>query len=166
MFTAAVGLSVCAGSAAYATTRHDVPAPRALDAQASDSMPNAVEDFGYPHADQILKDRGIKLIRGDGRLLLTECTDNWNIQVKSNSPDVGSNFRFCFAASGNSGFLSLELKDVFIIQTDGNAVRAKMANDSGTTTVDVPKDDYKPVGEGDLPGGGQKATLVELRVTG
>ena len=35
--------------------------------------PALVEDYAYPGADRILTEKGIKLKRGDGRILLADC---------------------------------------------------------------------------------------------
>ncbi|MFJ9742562.1 hypothetical protein [Streptomyces sp. NPDC101166] len=123
--------------------------------------PYAVENFGYPNADKILKEKGIVLRRGDGHITLTDCSAPHQIQVWTLQNTEG---RYCFQVSGKTGYLSLEVNRVHAIRTDDRAVRASLTTDGTTTTVDVPKDEYKPVGEGDQADP-RPAVLVELRVT-
>ncbi|MFF2618061.1 hypothetical protein DR950_01555 [Kitasatospora xanthocidica] len=135
--------------------------PVAADA----TPPSAVEDFEYPGAADVLAQKGLKLIRGDGHILLAECTSNaWNIKVetiKDNKPGA-----YCFKVTGKSGYLSLEVPRAFGIWNDDHNVQATLSSDGVTKTIAVRKDDVTPVGEGDLPSGGKQATLLELRVTG
>ncbi|MFF8293254.1 hypothetical protein ACF068_29100 [Streptomyces sp. NPDC016309] len=139
-------------------------APTALAAAngAEAEPPFAVEDFTYPDAEGILKEKGIRLHRGDGRITLTDCSAPHQIQVWTLQNTEG---RYCFSTSGKTGYLSLEVDRVHAIRTDDRAVRASLTAEGKTTTVDVPKDDYKPVGEGDEKDP-RPAVLVELRVTG
>ncbi|MER5718973.1 hypothetical protein [Streptomyces sp. NPDC002132] len=124
--------------------------------------PYAVEDFNYPSADAILKEKGIVLRRGDGHITLADCSAPHQIQVWTLQNAEG---RYCFQVTGKTGHLSLEVNRVHAIRTDDRAVRASLTMDGKTTTVDVPKDDYKPVGEGNQEDP-RPAILVELRVTG
>ncbi|MFJ9951737.1 hypothetical protein [Kitasatospora sp. NPDC091207] len=71
--------------------------------------------------------------------------------------------RVCFSATTTTGFLTLELPDVFAVQTVGRALHAGLTAGGASQAVDVPKDGFQGVGEGL----GQPATtLVEIRVTG
>ncbi|UYQ61751.1 hypothetical protein [Streptomyces peucetius] len=126
-----------------------------------DIPPVAVEEFNYPDADKILAEKGIKLLKGDGHLLLADCDSSVNqIQVWTRQTADGM---YCFRATGSSGYLTLEIPDVFAIQTSDRPVSADLTAEGKTQTVDVPKDDFKGVGEGV---GGAPTVLVELRVTG
>ncbi|MFF3849386.1 hypothetical protein [Streptomyces sp. NPDC002328] len=124
--------------------------------------PYAIEDFGYPDAEEIRKQKGITLRRGDGGITLTDCSAPHQIQVWTLQNTEG---RYCFRTTGKSGYLTLEVNRVHAIRTDDRAVRASLTTEGQTTTVDVPKNDYKPVGEGDEKDP-RPAVLVELRVTG
>lgn len=122
--------------------------------------PSAVEDFTYPLADRILKEKGIVLRKGDGHILLTECSEPNQIQVWTRQNAEG---KFCFRVIGRTGNLTLEVNEVFAVQTEDRAVRASLTSDGKSTTVDIPKDELKPVGEGTT---GKPTVLVELKVTG
>lgn len=134
-------------------------------AAANDEPPSAVEDFGYPGADKILAEQDLKLGKGDGGILLAECTaDSWNIKVTAIKNWATS--AHCFKTPGKTGYLSLEVTGTFSIQTEDRSVRATLTSEGKRKIVDAPKDLVTPVGAGDIPGGGKEATLVELRVTG
>ncbi|MFI0242972.1 hypothetical protein [Streptomyces sp. NPDC016845] len=125
-----------------------------------------MEDFSYPSAASILANKGIRLIRGDGKLVLADCDDNaQQIRVLTKAdPSVNRAGTYCFAAKASSGYLSLELPRVFYFETTDRPISADLTADGKTTTVDVAKDSFKPVGEGVV--NGAHSTLVELRVTG
>ncbi|MCS0634087.1 hypothetical protein NX801_00090 [Streptomyces sp. LP05-1] len=146
--TAGTAAVAPAGAPATATAGDDTPPP-------------AVEDFAYPDAGRLLAEKGIALRQGDGHILLTDCAAPHQIQVWTLQNAEG---RYCFRVTGKTGYLALEVKRVHAIRTDDRAVRAKLTVDGQSTTVDIPKDDYKPVGEGDQKDP-RPAVLVELRVT-
>lgn len=126
--------------------------------------PSAVETFEYPNAAKILKEKGIALRKRDGHILLAECTVSTDIQVFTRHNMEG---RYCFkvTGTGKSGYLSLEIPMTFSVVTGEYAVRASVTADGSTSTVDVPKNNSRSVGEGTVPPG-PPAVLVELRVTG
>ncbi|MCX4584529.1 hypothetical protein [Streptomyces sp. NBC_01481] len=126
------------------------------------SPPYAIEDFAYPGADKILAEKGIVLRKGDGHILLADCGATNQIQIWTRQNNEG---RYCFNVIGKTGNLILEVKNVHAVQTEERAVRASLTVNGKTTAVDVPKDDYKPVGEGDIKNP-TPAVLVELKVTG
>lgn len=144
---------------AYAATSADTAVPAA---EAADDLPPvAVEDFAYPNADRILAEKGLKLIKGNGHLLFTECDGSAGlIEVWTRQTADG---RYCFKPDGKGGFLTLEVPDVYALQTTDNAISADLTAEGETETVAVAKNQFKGVGEGvgDAP-----AVLVELRVTG
>ncbi|MFD9212238.1 hypothetical protein ACFVY9_03770 [Streptomyces sp. NPDC059544] len=145
-------------TAAPQTRAHTAPAADATTAQ----LPYAVEDFAYPGAEQLFTEKGIILRKGDGHILLTDCAGDHQIKVSTLQSEQGG---YCFRVIGKSGTLALEVNKVHAIRTAERAVRASLTMDGETTTVDVPKNDYKPVGEGDVKDG-RRAVLVELKVTG
>ncbi|MGW2254313.1 hypothetical protein ACWCXH_29595 [Kitasatospora sp. NPDC001660] len=125
----------------------------------SSEPPAAVEDFAYPGADAVTR---VKLLRGDGGVTLTDCTKSSQIQLWTRAPDNPDN-KVCFTATATSGFLTLQLPDVFAVQTNGRALHASLTADGTTQSLDVPKDGFQAVGEGL---GQSPTTVVELRVTG
>ncbi|MFD3794962.1 hypothetical protein ACFVAM_13310 [Streptomyces californicus] len=172
MFTHAHKLiagTTLAGATALAVA---VPAlassPGTESSVADAAMPYAVETFDYPGAAQILEEKSIKLIRGDGRIVLADCDNADKAQIKvqvTRGPNEQDKPKlFCFRATAKSGFLTLEVPRVFYIETADHPVSAKLTTDAGDSeTVNVDKDDFQTVGQGL---GKPMTTLVELRVTG
>ncbi|MFC7307830.1 hypothetical protein ACFQVC_26845 [Streptomyces monticola] len=148
-------VAVIAGASTFAVADPGSGAKAAVDLP-----PVAVEDFNYPGAAKILAEQGISLKRGDGRITLAACDDAAD-QIKVMSR-VGAG-EFCFNATAATGHLTLELADVFSIQTESHPVRAELTADGQSQIVEVPKDSMKGVGEGT---GGAATVLLEIRVTG
>ncbi|MFF4817142.1 hypothetical protein ACFY2K_21420 [Kitasatospora sp. NPDC001309] len=123
------------------------------------TAPSAVEDFSYPAAASITR---VKLVRGDGHILLGDCAKPSQIQVWTRAPGNPDN-KICFTATGATGSLVLQLPDVFGVQTSGRAVRVALTAGTASQTLDVPKDGFKGVGEGL---GSAPTNVVELTVTG
>ncbi|MFC7819751.1 MULTISPECIES: hypothetical protein [unclassified Streptomyces] len=133
---------------------------------AAEEMPSAVEYFNYPGADRILAEEGIELKRGDGRIVLAECgqtSDQIRIYTVADQA-VGRKGTYCFRATANSGYLTLELPRVFGLETSTQPISADLTAEGRTQTVDMAEDTYKSVGEGTV--GGAHSVLVEIRVTG
>lgn len=134
--------------------------------QASEHPPVAVEDYRYPGADRILTEKGIKLKKGDGRILLADC-DQAAQQIRVLTvadPAVGRKDVYCFKALGKVGRLTLELPRVFAVEAADHPIRADLTANGETTSVSVEKNGWASVGEGTV--GGAQSVLVELRVTG
>ncbi|MEV4871489.1 hypothetical protein [Streptomyces syringium] len=138
------------------------PAPAADDA----TPPSAIEDYAYPGAAKILKETGITLHKGDGRILLGDCATDSDIIVMTRPTPQTKADKYCFRLTGDkkSGYLTLEIPRVFGLQTEDHPIRATVTAGGAKQVVDVPKNDLKGVGEG-IPGG-EPTALVELRVTG
>jgi hypothetical protein len=132
----------------------------ASTAAADDIPPVAVEDFAYPNADQIYADTGIRLISGDGNILLTECGSAGLIQV-------GARARadFCFSVRGDSGRVAMEVPQVIAIKGNDYTIVADMTVDGTETSFDVLPNTWTPVGEPADPPEYRDHTLVELRAT-
>ncbi|MDW4908040.1 hypothetical protein RB628_22505 [Streptomyces sp. ADMS] len=148
------------GASAFAVANTGTGTDADTENAAADVPPYAVEDFGYPGADKILVEQGITLKRGDGRITLAACDDAAD-QLKVLTR-VGAG-EFCFKVTSSTGYLALELADVFAIQTESHPVRAELTAEGVSKIVDVPKNDFKGVGEGvnEPP-----TVLLELRITG
>ncbi|MGW2255202.1 hypothetical protein ACWCXH_34210 [Kitasatospora sp. NPDC001660] len=127
----------------------------------SATPPPAVEDFTYPGTSP---NPLLKLIRGDGHIVLADCNTTTQIQLWSSAvPSPSGGPGVCFRVTGTTGYLALELPQTFMIQTGDKAVRANLTADGVAQSVDVAKNGYATVGQAL----GQKPTmLVELRVTG
>jgi hypothetical protein len=152
------GAAALVGAAAYA-----VAAPAtAVQAAADDVPPVAVEDFNYPGAAKILAEQGITLKRGDGRITLATCDAAATDQIEVWTRKSGDG-KFCFRATATTGWLTLEIPEVYALATETRAVRAELSAEGQSQVVDVAKGEFKGVGEGvgDAP-----TILLELRVTG
>ncbi|WP_234382919.1 hypothetical protein [Streptomyces sp. XY332] len=128
--------------------------------------PFAVEDLNYPNSAQILAEKGIKLIRGDGNITLADCDDTKKqIRVVTVvEPNVNRQRFYCFTAHSTSGQLTLELARVYAIDAADHPLSADLTANGATQTVNIPKDGYASVGEGTV--GGARSVLVEIRITG
>ncbi|MEV6048393.1 hypothetical protein [Streptomyces xanthochromogenes] len=144
-------------------------APAAAPQAVAGEMPSAVEDFNYPGAAKILAEQGITLKRGDGHIMLSDCTAAWDIKVKARTDT--SSIAFCFTVSGSNGYLALEMPKAFGMWTKDHPVQATLiALDdgekqvvnapAGTPSVPLP---YTNIGESSATG--KISTLVEFRVT-
>ncbi|MEE1826308.1 hypothetical protein PUR61_29580 [Streptomyces sp. BE20] len=132
-------------------------------------MPTAVEDFRHPGAERLLAARSITLKQGDGHIRLkegpndtvpTSCQASNEIFIDSRLDPRG----YCFIVSGTTGYLAMELPDVYMIWTEDRSVSARLVAAGQEKRVDLGPNSAEPVGEG-IPGGAH-AVLVELRVTG
>ncbi|MDX3054956.1 hypothetical protein PV394_07370 [Streptomyces sp. NE06-03E] len=130
--------------------------------------PSAVEEFSYPGAAGILATKGITLKKGDGHILLADCDpaeDQILVRTVAD-PAVGRADEYCFRATAKTGYLTLELPRVFMLELAASEqpVSADLTVGGATTTVDVEAGGFASVGEGTV--GGARSVLVELRITG
>ena len=156
-------------------------AAQAVTSAAQADEPGAtslVETFEYPAAAQILADQKIKLIKGDGHLLLVDCDkpftgDVGYIRVRSSDTTIGKKGLFCIEMSptARTGFLSLEVPEAYEIRSDGQSrgtghdIEATWEVDGVSDTDAVPPGGTLPIGIGADPNSND-ATLLELRVDG
>jgi hypothetical protein len=80
-------------------------------APAADVPPPIIEDFAYPGAAEILRDRGILLRTGDGHILLVDCPSNIDYLIVLQSRENG---RVCFDSTGYHGSLTMEIPSVYL----------------------------------------------------
>ncbi|OXM61671.1 hypothetical protein [Amycolatopsis vastitatis] len=161
--TAVAGVSVISGTAA-------ITSAATAGTAADDTPPGLVEDYSYPGADKILRDRGITLVSGDGHLLLVSCAGHTGvIEVYStnNAADHDADpGHYCFQVSGPTGYLKLSIPYAFQAKGDdqeAHNVKATVTIKGAPTTVNVSTHGWTGFGEG---AGQDPATLVELKVTG
>ncbi len=150
-------------------------------ASASDSPTEAdggsiVTDYAYPGASAIMEDQNVKLIAGDGHIVLADCAtppvddigvvEVWTTELIG--PDGAG--LVCFEVTGPVGWLTMAVPGVYEIRGDGQArgtghtMTADVTTDSGVhTTVDVNPSGSTQVGLGADPDN-DPTTLVELRV--
>ncbi|MFD7905127.1 trypsin-like serine protease [Kitasatospora sp. NPDC059747] len=145
----AVAIPVVAGS---------VPA---VTASAADAVaPAVVEDFSYPGAAKILADHNITLKAGDGHIVLADCASGPGlVELYSRSANPS---QVCFKITGRTGYLSLEIPQIYNIKGDDHAIKATLNTAGTVTSVDVNKNAWTPVGEGGTSG---STTLLELNAT-
>ncbi|MFJ6384895.1 hypothetical protein ACIQI7_33405 [Kitasatospora sp. NPDC092039] len=127
------------------------------------AAPPAVEDFMHPGAAPF---PNVKLLRGDGHIVLSDCAVDDQISVLSWDLPNSSGNRICFRATSSTGYLAVEVPNVFRIRTDDYSINAKLTSDGVSQSVDIAKGTAVPVGIGSGSGSGKPATLLELRVTG
>ncbi|MFG1644464.1 hypothetical protein ACGFMK_29625 [Amycolatopsis sp. NPDC049252] len=133
--------------------------PGSAAAASDDAPPPIVETYDYPGADKIFAERGIRLLKGDGHILFTDCSATANpIQVWSRTKADP----FCFRVTAQQGYLTLDLASVYLIKGDDHALKATLTVKGTATVYDVAKNDLVPVGEGLDPQNGL-TPLVELR---
>lgn len=154
-------VTLIAGAGVSAASADDPAQP-----PTSAAPPIAVEDYGYPGADKILAGKGIKLKKGDGRILLAEC-DEAAQQIRVLTVEdaaAGRAGTYCFKALGDTGRFTLELPRVFAVEAADHPIQADLTANGETTKVSVAEGGWASVGEGTV--GGAKSVLVELLVTG
>lgn len=120
-----------------------------------------VEDYSYPGAAAIEASQHIKLISGDGHIMLAPCGSEDNlIQVESyNNVDEAM---YCFKVIGSTGRLELQIPKVFFVWAGDEAVTAKVTvNGTEQPPVTVAAGDGEPVGAEDRD---NHAVLLELKV--
>ncbi|WP_316519830.1 hypothetical protein [Kitasatospora brasiliensis] len=126
------------------------------------AAPPAVEDFAHPGESPY---GNVKLLRGDGHIMLTDCATAWQIRVLSLDVPNDKGNEICFRATSSTGYLAVEVPNTFLIATQGRPVNAKVTADGVSRTVDVPKNDTASIGMGSSSNR-VPTTLLELRVTG
>lgn len=140
----------------------------ALAAQQDDPInepPSIVEDFSYPGAAQILAQRGITVISGDGHIMLVSCGASGLIEVRSSGntadkdPDPG---HYCFKVTGSTGTLALTIPNAYQVKGDSHAVTATVTVKNTTNTVPVATNTWTGIGLGSGP---DPATLLQLDAT-
>ncbi|MFF8770839.1 hypothetical protein [Kitasatospora sp. NPDC015120] len=170
----AAALMACVGytslPAAQATTTGTTATPTAVSSTTEETVPLAVEDFQHPGASRLLAERKITLKQGDGHIRLKEGIENNTQAACQGANDIFVESRmddkngYCFTVSGTTGYLAMELPNVYGFWTEDRSVSAKLVAAGRETLVNVGPNQAVPVGES-LPGG-QRSVLVELRVTG
>lgn len=146
------------------------PTPRPIVVQ--DSI---MERFSYPGAAQILEQLDVRLISGDGHIVLADCdtapVNNVGVIQVWTTEQIGPDAagHICFKVTGPTGRLDLEVPGVYSIRGDGqqqgygHQLTAVVDTTSGApTTVVVNPAGYTPVGIGVDPDN-EPTTLLQLR---
>ncbi|UKD52844.1 hypothetical protein L3Q65_33775 [Amycolatopsis sp. FU40] len=125
---------------------------------ADDGPPPIVEYYDYPGADQIFAEHGIRLLKGDGHILFTDCAaPGSRVEIWSRT----STKSFCFRITADKGYLSLDLAKVYLIWGDNHAMTATMTTNGQTKQVKIEKNQWNSVGEPTDPDK-NPSSLVEL----
>lgn len=138
-----------------------------------------VESFGYPGAAAILAAQNVRLISGDGHIILVDCAtpaegDIGLLKIYTTDETIGADGigRVCFKLTASTGLLDLEVPGVYEIRGDGQTtgtgheVTADLKTDDGEKlSVDVDPDGSTQVGLGASPDN-PPTMLLRLRVTG
>ena len=130
-------------------------------AGADDTQPTLEETYDYPDAAKILHDRKIRLIRGDGHIVLVDCAPGANV-LRVQSRITKPNDDFCFQVKRAPGYVTLELEKAYYVRGDNHVVDATVTTDGHSETVPVRKNEWTEIGEITDPEG-RPGTLVELR---
>lgn len=128
-----------------------------------------VEDFAYPHADQVLAEHGLVVKTGDGHIEVVSsgtgagaCAPGL-IQVETLVDEEPYGGYFCFETSGSRGFLTLEVPNTFLLRGGDEPVEATAKLENGAQeTYDVGVNESVAVDPGVTPQM-PTAILVELR---
>nr|WP_198151527.1 hypothetical protein [Kibdelosporangium sp. MJ126-NF4] len=136
-----------------------------LAAAPEETPPHTVEDTTYPGAAQILAQRGIKLIGGDGSIVLVDCGPTGLIEVRSTEKG-----RICFKARtiywGSRypmvNYIAMEIPSVYTIKGDEKDVEATLTVNNQSKVYAIEKNAWTPVGEGAGPGNPPE-TLLQIR---
>ncbi|WP_199811697.1 hypothetical protein [Streptomyces sp. NRRL S-340] len=135
----------------------DTPAMKSV---AEEGPGYAIEDFGYPNADKILAERGITLKRGDGHILLADCTSATDLmEVWARAND-----KICFRVTGKAGYLTLEIPSVYAVKGNSYSAQVDMTTGTEEKSFDVNKNAWTPVGES-ADEKGREFMLMEIRTT-
>lgn len=178
-FRTGAAAAVAAGAALVGFVGVPALANHTSASVADDEPPSIVEDFSYPGAAEILAEQKVKLISGDGHILIADCaTPPVNniglLKVYTTDETIGADGvgRVCFKVTGPKGWLNLEVPGVFEIRGDGQTngtghkVTANLTTDDGDkVTVDVDPDGSTQVGMGADPNN-EPTILLRLTVTG
>jgi hypothetical protein len=172
----AIGLAVSA-TVAFASVLGRAAVARDFSASAAgEEDTTSIEDYSYPNADRYLADKNVKLVSGDGRIVIAECDDPPQgdigvIKVYTSDPSINHGGLVCFKVLSSTGQLTMEVPSVFEIRGDGqrsgtgHEMTATVTPEDGPKkTVELDPDGSIQVGIGTTPPG-PPDTLLELKVT-
>ncbi|MFI5867449.1 hypothetical protein [Streptomyces sp. NPDC051546] len=156
----AVGCAALAAAALLATTENKTSMISATPI-ANEGPGYAIETFDYPLADKILAEKNIRLKRGDGNITLADCASEAGLlEVFVRARD-----KVCFKVTGTSGWLTLEMPQVYGIRGSATqTAQVDMTVGTEEKSFDVAKEIFTPVGEV-TEDQGRDHTLVEIRTT-
>jgi hypothetical protein len=178
---------VCASNGGVTASGNTTEPRNASDVSFADPVPateeSMVDNFAYPGADKIFTDQKVRLISGDGRLLLTDCSVPVTgpieyIRLRTSDLTVGTRGQLCFKIDNTFKFgtlnstamLKLEVPGAYSIRSNGvedgygnNINVVWKTKDSAAQKAPVPQNGYLSVGIAD-PGSNVPATVLQLLV--
>lgn len=154
LFSMAALLTASAGAASAVNSEDKL-----TNDVAAEAPPPAVEQYNYPGADQIFTERSIRLLRGDGNIVLVDCGAEKTV-IKVEAVEVGIS---CYEVLGETGWLTLEIPRVYTIEGDEHNVVAHLTSNGKTQVVDIDPGEHTSVGEGQADG--DPSTLVKLHAS-
>ncbi|HLL67054.1 MAG TPA: hypothetical protein VK453_15325 [Micromonosporaceae bacterium] len=120
-----------------------------------DAPSSLVENYTYPGATNIEVNEGIKLIKGDGRIVKADCDGNPDlIKVETLIKDV------CFSVKGDTGWLTMQIEAVFLVGAGDQNLAVKV--DGMATPINVPEGTSRSVQAADPT---RRGLVVELRAS-
>ncbi|WP_246157409.1 trypsin-like serine protease [Catellatospora sichuanensis] len=142
----------------------------------ADPAASLVEDGVYPGAAAILAEQNVRLLSGDGHIVIADCAtppsgDFGVLKVYTTDETIGADGigRVCFKVTAAAGWLNLEVPGVYEIRGDGqragtgHEVTAELTTEAGDEiTVDVDPDGSTQVGLGADPNN-PPTILLQLR---
>ncbi|WP_186315878.1 FG-GAP-like repeat-containing protein [Catellatospora sichuanensis] len=145
-------------------------------AHADPPAASLVEDGAYPGAAAILATQNVRLLAGDGHIIIADCATPPSggfgvLKVYTTDETIGADGigRVCFKVNAAAGWLNLEVPGVYEIRGDGQStgtgheVTAELTTDTGDQiTVDVDPDGSTQVGLGADPDN-EPTILLQLR---
>jgi hypothetical protein len=160
-------------ASSVAAARTDLDSSAVSDASSAADEGSIVETYQYPNSDKILAEQKVKLISGDGHILLVSCAtpaegDVGLIKVRTTVSGVAL---ICFKVSGTTGLLNLEVPAVFEIRGDGltsgaghNITAIVTTDDGPLPPINVNPSGSTGVGIGD-PAVDTETMLLQLKVS-
>ncbi|HMJ11182.1 MAG TPA: hypothetical protein VK524_07225 [Polyangiaceae bacterium] len=148
-------LGACSTNAASTDSQHS--------SQAADSQTSLEEDFSYPGADAILEQQKVRLLKGDGNLLLVNCNDFPDSIKAFSSDQPHPAIPYCFSVRGQGGYLTLQMTRFYFLDNYSSKSISVTVNQGGSLlSRSVGPNDMDGFGSSDANGKGP-ANLVELR---
>jgi hypothetical protein len=160
---------------------------KASDVSFDDPAPVAeestVENFAYPGAATILAQQKVRIISGDGRLLLADCSVPTTgpyeyIRLRTTDSSVGARGQLClkldnqvkFGSLSSTAMLKLELPNAYSIRSDGyeegvghNINAVWRVGTEPAQMAPVPQNGYLSIGIAD-PDVSRPATVMQILV--
>ncbi|WFE53165.1 trypsin-like serine protease [Micromonospora sp. WMMD1155] len=135
-----------------------------------------MDDSLYPGADEILAEQNVRLIAGDGHIILADCAspptgDIGLLKIYTTDETIGADGigRACFKVTATGGWLTLAVPGVYEIRGDGQRPNTGhemtadlVADDGEEISVEVDPDGSTQVGLGADPEA-SPTMLVQLR---